>query len=173
MNDLLDKLSSYNLFSNLFPGVLFVELARVLHLVVVPDLGVLERLVAYYFVGMVISRVGSLALEPALRRIRVYPATDYAGFISAEADPKIAILLEQSNVYRSLAAGFLILLAWFSIGRLGLLRANWYSHGLVVLFELGAVVVLFVLAHRKQARFIASRIAHHKAIGKPENPNKK
>ena len=64
MKDLLEKLSSYNIFNYLFPGVLFAAMGSHLtsYSLLIDDtvIGVF----VYYFYGLVVSRVGSLVLEP-------------------------------------------------------------------------------------------------------------
>ena len=67
MKDLLDKLSSYNLFNYLFPGVLFAAFGDRLtsYSLLIDD--IMIGFFIYYFIGLVISRLGSLFLEPLLR----------------------------------------------------------------------------------------------------------
>ena len=67
MKEILDKLSSYNLFNYLLPGVIFVVIAnKVTHYDFIQDDIVIGAFL-YYFIGMVISRFGSLAIEPILK----------------------------------------------------------------------------------------------------------
>ena len=105
MKDLLDKLSSYNIFNYLLPGVLFavfVDALTSFHIVQKdPVVGVF----VYYFLGSVVSRVGSLIVEPLLQRFRVVVFAPYEDFVRAsKADPKIDILSEANNVYRTICA---------------------------------------------------------------------
>ena len=63
MKEIIDKLSSYNIFNYLLPGVLFVAIAKNFteyNLILDNDfIGAFF----YYFIGMVISRFGSLIIE--------------------------------------------------------------------------------------------------------------
>ena len=69
MNDLLGRISSYHLFNYLLPGCLFaIAAARVTHRQIVPE-NLALGFFLYYFYGLVISRVGSLAIEPFLKWI--------------------------------------------------------------------------------------------------------
>ena len=90
MKDLLDKLSSYNIFNYLLPGVLFaafVDSLTSFHLVQKdPVVGAF----LYYFLGSVVSRVGSLFVEPLLRRFNFVAFAPYEDFVRAsKEDPKI------------------------------------------------------------------------------------
>ena len=71
MKELLDKLStSYNLFNYLLPGTIFVAAAQRISAHTFKDENIVVELFLYYFIGMVISRVESLAIEPALKKLK-------------------------------------------------------------------------------------------------------
>ena len=63
MKDLLDKLSSYNLFNYLLPGAIFVAASQRISSHAFRDENIVIELFLVYFIGMVISRVGSLTIE--------------------------------------------------------------------------------------------------------------
>src|SRR5262249_5966126 len=111
MKEFLDKISSYNIFNYLFPGILFaVILPHLSPYSLVQDSIVLGVFV-YYFIGLVISRLGSLIIEPILKKIRFLVFLDYRDFVAAEkADPKIELFSEVNNTYRSLVAMIVSLL---------------------------------------------------------------
>ena len=67
MKELLDKLSSYNLFNYLFPGILFVTIAKETTSLDLLQENIITGVFLYYFIGLVISRVGSLLIEPLLK----------------------------------------------------------------------------------------------------------
>ena len=71
MKDLIDKLSSYNIFNYLFPGVLFAALGDRLtsYSLLIDD--IMVGVFIYYFIGLVISRLGSLFLEPLLKWLKI------------------------------------------------------------------------------------------------------
>ena len=78
MKELLDKLSSYNIFNYLFPGVLFVVfLSKVSNYDLIQK-DIITGAFLYYFIGLVISRVGSLFIEPFLKRIKFLKFSDYS-----------------------------------------------------------------------------------------------
>ncbi|MER8906996.1 hypothetical protein NKH99_04840 [Mesorhizobium sp. M0854] len=118
----------------------------------------------YYFLGMVVSRVGSVILQPILRKINFVKYGDYSQFIIAEAkDPKMAVLLESSNLYRSICSVLLLALLAYGVKLLAA-RYGWSLRSV----EVGTVIflaVLFLLSYRNQAAFIEKRILHHNREG--------
>src|SRR5947209_8137066 len=60
MKELLDKLSSYNLFNYLLPGTMFVAGAQRISDHKFKQDSIVVELFLYYFIGLVISRIGSL-----------------------------------------------------------------------------------------------------------------
>ena len=81
MEAFLSKVSEYNLFNYLLPGAVFVYLmdmfgdAHLLHE------NVLINIFMLYFVGMVMSRVGSLVIEPILLKIKFIAVFTVASII--------------------------------------------------------------------------------------------
>jgi hypothetical protein len=160
MDNLLDKISSYNIFNYLFPGAVFVVLMQWTDTVTLPDVDIVTKLLIYYFVGLTISRVGSVILEPLLKVTRFVRYSDYSAYITAcGQDAKIETLLEVSNTYRTLAATFLIALA-----------IRWSGTRIdlsVVPYEaiiLAALALLFLFSFRKQAGYISRRVTHHARV---------
>ena len=71
MTDFLNKLSSYNLFNNLLPGILFVVLLSHFTEYRVSQDTLLLNLFLYYFIGLTISRISSITIEPFLKKIKL------------------------------------------------------------------------------------------------------
>jgi hypothetical protein len=111
----------------------------------------------YYFVGLVVSRFGSLVLEPLLKRVSFVRFADYRDFIAAsKKDPQIDVLSEANNTYRTLCSLFSLLLLlklYVKVeGRFPLLR-DWDATVLAVL-----LLVMFLFSYRKQTSYITRRI---------------
>lgn len=157
MKDLLNKLSSYNIFNYLLPGVVFAVLAEKVsrHSFVQQDIVI--GVFLYYFIGLVISRLGSLAIEPILRKMSFLRFADYRDFIAAaKADKKLELLSEVNNTYRTLCALFaslLVLRLYDSIERQFPALNDWSSILLVIF-----LLVIFLFAYRKQTSYIIKRI---------------
>lgn len=62
--DSSDKISSYNLFNYFLPGVLFAALADTVTSYNFLQSDLVVGVFVYYFFGLVISRFGSLIIEP-------------------------------------------------------------------------------------------------------------
>jgi hypothetical protein len=157
MKDLLDKLSSYNLFNYLLPGVLFVVfLDRYTRFSLIQENLVMGGFV-YYFIGLVISRFGSLIVEPALKKVSFVKFAKYEEYIVAsKQDPKIEILSEANNTYRTLCATFALLgiakiYEWLGV-KMGM-GSSTTAHLVVVL-----LFVLFLFSYRKQTAYVSSRV---------------
>ena len=83
MKDILEKISSYNLFNYLLPGVLFVVILEKFTTYSFVQENLIVGAFVYYFAGLVISRFGSLIVEPLLRKISFLKFADYEDFVSA------------------------------------------------------------------------------------------
>jgi hypothetical protein len=157
MNDLLSKISSYHLFNYLLPGCLFAAAASKFtdHQFIQQNL--VLGLFLYYFYGLVISRLGSLALEPFLRWIRFLSFAEYSDFVSAcKEDPKIDMLSETNNMYRTLCSLLVTLVLVWVYSQVELRWTavrKWYLP-LSVLF----LLALFLLSYRKQTKYITKRV---------------
>ena len=68
MEDLIKKISSYNLFNYLFPGIVFVVLAKMITPYSFLHEDIILGIFIYYFVGLSISKFGSLVIEPLLKK---------------------------------------------------------------------------------------------------------
>lgn len=157
MKDIIDKLSSYNLFNYLFPGIVFVILANVMTRYSFIQQDIVLGVFLYYFIGLVISRFGSLAVEPFLKRISFLKFAEYKDFVAAsKKDEKVELFSEINNTYRTLCACFLllILLKIFEIiQNVFMLEKVWVAFFLVVL-----LLILFLLSYRKQTDYITKRV---------------
>src|SRR5438552_699340 len=105
MENLLEKISSYNVFNYLLPGTLFAFLLPLVTTYNLDQKNLLLAAFIYYFIGMVISRIGSLFVEPFLRKIGFLKFSDYGDFVRASADDgKLETLSEVNNTYRTICS---------------------------------------------------------------------
>lgn len=158
MNELLSKLSSYNIFNYLLPGAVFSILAEHIALLDAPD-EIVAQLVWYYFTGLVISRLGSIVVEPLLKRIAFVKYSDYGNYLTAcQSDQKLETMVEVSNTYRTIATALLTLLIGifyvYVFDRLGI-DALWQERIAIAL-----LLALFLLSFRKQVGFVVKRVDH-------------
>lgn len=163
MEDLLKKISRYNFANFLIPGSLYVLLmAEWLSLADITT-NPLYFMIAAYFAGAVISRVGSTVVRPVLFRIQRlrFDQYTYQDYVAADqSDERIAALLEDRNLYRSIIA--LILVSYLSLRYLDF-RAK---HPWVIHYELEGfaliLLLLFIIAYVRQDSFITKRVLTHK-----------
>ena len=157
MKDLIDKISSYNLFNYLLPGVLFAVIGTAVSSFRLTFDDIIIGAFVYYFYGMVISRIGSLVLEPLLQKTGLICFSPYADFIAASRiDTKLEILSEQNNTYRTLAATFLCLFL-LSVIEWTLNKIPGVS-GYVLKVATMLLLALFIFSYRKQTNYIVKRI---------------
>lgn len=157
MESLVEKLNSYNILNNLLPGVVLGFLFESCLSVTIIQGNVIEDLFIYYFIGMIISRFGSVIVEPLYKKIRLVQFAEYDDYINAsKKDKKIEILSETNNTYRSiLSACIVTILAkiYFAISTKVNVLSN-YKEVLILLM----CCVIFSIAYRKQTRYIFQRI---------------
>lgn len=157
MKDFIDKLTSYNLFNYLLPGVLFAAFAERLtsHHIIQDD--VIITLFLCYFIGMCVSRFGSLIIEPILKATSFVRFAPYSEFVRAsQKDGKLEILSEANNTYRTLLSLFvsLLMLKLFD----AVIRLLKISHSNSVITLCILLALLFAWSYRKQTIYITNRI---------------
>lgn len=157
VSDFLEKLSSYNLFNYLFPGVVFCLFVDEYFSYSLIQEDIVVGVFLYYFVGLVISRIGSLFIEPMLKKIHFITFADYRDFVSAsKTDSKLEILSEVNNMYRTIISLFFLLAI---ISGYESLICNWpdvipYSKYVVILL----LFFMFLFSYKKQTEYIYKRI---------------
>jgi hypothetical protein len=163
LDDLWDKISSYNIFNNLLPGVLFVVLSPTITGFNFEQDNLLLAAFVYYLIGMVVSRAGALIVEPFFRKIGFLKFSEYGDFVHASAkDGMIATLSEASDSYRTLCALFPLLIAlrgYKALEQEVPIITSWTPYLLICFLFL-----LFLFSYRKQTNYINQRIH----AGKPK-----
>ena len=157
MKELLDKLTSYNIFNYLLPGVLFAVIGDGLTSYTLLQADIVLGVFVYYFYGLIISRLGSLLIEPFLKRIKVLQFEPYADFMRAsKTDAKIELLSEANNMYRTLLSTFVCLLLLQLLEFLQKTYAVVSQYGTTTVIIL--LVFLFAFSYRKQTKYISARV---------------
>lgn len=152
---MFDKLDAYNLVANLVPGA---ALTYALHFSEFPtpspdDIGAF--LLVAFVAGVTANRLGSLILDPLLRKLRFLKLKDYRSFLIREKDDqKLDALVANSGLYRTFfTAGAIYLIALMSSSATAYLTRQ----GLITAFVIGGMVV-FLFAFKKEDGYIHSRI---------------
>jgi hypothetical protein len=172
MKELIDKISSYKLFNYLLPGVIFSVLASIFTKYSIKQENIITGAFVYYFIGVGISRFGSLIIEPVLQKVSFLKSYEYGDFVtSSKKDDKLEILLEDTNTYRTLSATFILLLFF----KLFEIIAN-RLHILDKFAFVGLIFFLFIIylfAYKKQNAYLVKHINIVKKSGKTKRSPKK
>ena len=153
MEKLIDKLDSYHLFNYLVPGFLFIILSKNIMNINIYNNGIVEMAFIAYFIGIIISRIGSLFVSKILDKRNA----DYGDYLKAsKTDSKIESLLQERNMYRTLCS-MLIVLILFKV-----------LYDLIILFNIDkkivmyllyiALIFLFIKSYDKQNKYLVNRI---------------
>lgn len=157
MNDLLSKISSYHLFNYLLPGVLFTALADDGLRSKITQKDLISTAFVCYFIGLVISRFGSLVIEPLLKWTKFIEFAEYRDFVSAsKQDALVNVLSESNNTYRTLSSLFIVLLLLKGYAIIGTHLPQikpWNSLLLTLL-----LLVMFLFSYRKQTSYVSKRV---------------
>lgn len=157
MKEIIEKLSSYNIFNYLLPGIVFSILTSKFTSTNLIFDNLVIGVFLYYFIGLVISRVGSVIIEPLLKWIKFLKFADYKDFVSvSKTDNKLEILSEANNMYRTFVSMFSILFLIIGFQRLSeyfIILKNKQD-----LILLAVLFVLFLFSYRKQTNYITKRI---------------
>lgn len=157
MEKFLEKLSSYNILNNLFPGAVYCFLIKFICSVDFISDNIFSNIFISYFVGMIISRIGSIVIEPLYKKMRIVLFADYTKYIEAEKkDSQVVILSETNNTYRTMVALCITVLT--SILTISIFNLFGWNKKIMVYITIGLLVILFSLSYRKQTKYIKSRV---------------
>lgn len=162
---LIRQITSYNLFNYLLPGTIFCFLMNKMfgYPFLVDSLFV--SFFVYYFVGLAISRVGSLIVEWVLKKLKLVRYAPYGDFLKASAvDPKVDDLSEQNNVYRTLISLPICMFVFLLISSLLKHFDVPLLYQQIVL--LIALLVLFFFSYIKQSEYVVEWVKNRTKGGK-------
>lgn len=157
MKELLDKLSSYNLFNYLLPGILFAAFVDRLTSLQILQKDIVVGVFIYYFLGSVVSRIGSLFIEPLLQKMGVVKFAPYEDYIRvSKTDPKIEVLSEANNMYRTLCALMVCVGAITLYEKASICWPVLHTAAPTILII--SLFSLYVFSYRKQTAYIKRRV---------------
>ena len=166
MNTVIQKLGTYHILANLIPGAFFCLALDFLFGITLPVEGIGGYIIAYYFVGLIIGRIGALITKRVFTRkegtkkvcfTQFIEYVAYADYVEAEtSSPKIAALSDTNECYRSLLTCVWLLPAvkgfYCLAQRFSLVSDYWMWVALPLLFG------LFLWSYKEQAGFIKRRV---------------
>lgn len=160
MEMLLEYLRRYDIWNNLFPGMIFIYSYNIFWKVYDwSQIPIVYIFFMAYFVGMVISRIGSICIEPLLKKLKFIIFVDYKFYLTAiECDNTIIELNTVNNVYRTILTGLIIFLLVFIKKEINDICMFISSETVICNLFL---IVLFLFSYRKQTVYINKRISKY------------
>lgn len=161
MGEFIKKISSYNIFNYLFSGIIFCAIVERFTQYKIMQNDIFTYIFICYFIGLSISRVGSLILEPMLIKFNILKSYDYKDYLeTSKNDNEIKIFLEIANMYRTFLSMFIV----FSIVKIYEFISIKYeiNSTIVKIFFTVGFIVLFLCSYIKQSKYIVNRIKFYK-----------
>lgn len=148
LSKVLDKISRYEIMTNLIPGALLLFLLDKIGFDVIAD-STAVNIIACYFIGLINNRFSSLCIEEPLKALKLIQWREYELYNKAKkARPFVATLQETANQFRALAAVFLLALLAILYKWLQSVCPFMMDYGFIIIIAL--LLVLFVASYRKQ-----------------------
>lgn len=161
MEKLIEKIDEYNIFNFILPGVIFTYLLKYYVGIDIFQENVIEMIFIYYFIGSIISRIGSIIIEKILIKFKFIKYASYEDYIKAnEKDKKISQLLTINNMYRTICSGFILLLL-LKIVKALFSKFN-IPMGILNSILIITIMLLYLFSYRKQTKYIKKRIEINK-----------
>ncbi len=157
MDKFTEKLEEYKIFNYLLPGIIFTYLLKYYVGIDIFQSNVIEMAFIFYFIGSVISRFGSVVIEEILKKIKFIKYSNYNDYINAvKKDDFIKKLLISNNTYRTLCAGFLLILIIKGVKEL----VNYFNLQTGIIYTIVIIFgfILYLLSFKKQTGIIVKRV---------------
>lgn len=157
MDKFIEKLEEYKIFNYLLPGIIFTYLLKYYVGIDIFQSNVIEMAFIFYFIGSVISRLGSVVIEEILKKIKFIKYSNYNDYINAvKKDDFIKKLLISNNTYRTLCAGFLLILIIKGVKEL----VNYFNLQTGIIYTIVIIFgfILYLLSFKKQTGIIVKRV---------------
>lgn len=157
MDKFIEKLEEYKIFNYLLPGIIFAYLLKYYVGIDIFQSNVIEMAFIFYFIGSVISRFGSVVIEEILKKIKFIKYSNYNDYINAvKKDDFIKKLLISNNTYRTLCAGFLLILIIKGVKEL----VNYFNLQTGIIYTIVIIFgfILYLLSFKKQTGIIVKRV---------------
>ena len=157
MEKLLEKIEEYNILNYLLPGIIFTYLLKYYVEVDIFQSNIIEMTFIFYFIGLTISRFGSAVLEEILKKCKFIKYSDYIDYINAgNKDSFIKKLLISNNVYRTICAGFILILILKGVKIL----IAYFNVETNIIYTIAIILsfILYLESLKKQSNFIVKRV---------------
>lgn len=154
-----ERLSQYHLLTNILPGtVLCIILQYIVGYNIILE-NYYQCAIVFYFVGLVNGRIGSLIVEPVLRKCHWLTFAPYKQYVRAEKlDNKLQTLNQDNNTYRSYVSVMFVSVMAYAYKHFLSIYSFIQNHEQIFLIVL--LFVIFALAYRKQTGYIHKRVVY-------------
>ena len=167
MSEVIQKISNYNIFNYLFQGEIMCYFLEKFHNYNIFHTDIIINVFICYFIGLCISRVGSLFFDKFFEIIGFINKETYKDFIEAsKKDDKIELFSEISNTYRTLLTLFSILII---IKLFQSCPNQWVIQDCKYMGLLVGFLILFLFSYKKQVKYTTKRIKN--ALGEQNGKN--
>lgn len=157
MEKILEKISQYHLLNALLPGVFFVYLSERIASINLLTNEIIFNIFVIYLYGLVCSRIGSLVVEPILKKIKFVQFVQYEDYLKAsQTDPKLAELNTDNNFYRTIIG--VCISETFLLAFKYLMNHFAFINDHASWILLGLCFLLFLFSYQKQTRYINKRV---------------
>lgn len=155
MERLLEKIDSYNLFTNIIPG--YLMLIFNMYYLDLFELNIIEQILIAYFIGLTINRLGSIFTEKILLKFTKEKGESYDKYILASNnDKKINVLLQERNTYRTFCTLFIVcIIELIFIKVINIFNLSEY---IVILLVSIVFSIIYAISFCKYNKYIADRI---------------
>lgn len=160
INKIVEQISVYEFLNNIIPGTIYAVLTEKLTSFKIQTGKVWTDVVLYYFIGVVIGRVGSLVVERFLKwrkKLIFFPHSEYV-----EAEQKDKLVRELStinNMYRTYTAVALCLVLTVGFSFIwALIKGSDWSKPTLIIVACIILMVVFAKSYIKQTGYVTSRV---------------
>ncbi len=167
MNDLLDKLSNYDILNHVIPGSIYLIGLDYLNGTDFMGMDIAYFILLSFAFGIIIGRIGSLVLQKLLYKFTKEAGEPYEEYIKASRKDKKIVLLESTKKeYRNIMSMFITLL--LSSLLLKLIKIINIRINLAIYIFIILLVILFGASTLKTNSFIIKRIKATNDEGRKE-----
>lgn len=159
-------LSQYQFFNYILTGAIFTYSLRLIGIYNVMFDSIFIEVLVYYAVGLFLSRLATVTLEPSLKKIGYIKYSSYPRYLKATTkDAELDNLSQQNNLFKtamtaSLLISVLILMKGCATHELDL-------QGALVAAAIG---LIFMMSYKKQTGYMNDRI--DSALGRSKDSKK-
>lgn len=155
MEKIIEKIEVYHFLNYLLPGIIFGAILTKIIQKNFFETNMVIATIEYYFVGLILSRIGSIIIKPVLEKLNIINCVQYEQYINCiKTDNKVELLQREANQYRTYISVFLCL----TLFEIYYSFTNKTFYVLNILFFL--LSILFILSYKKQLKFVIERIQY-------------